>query len=57
MRKNAREREYSWIWPFPRLRFRLRHGFWCTHTWGDVVIADDWRKFHRCTRCDYFERV
>lgn len=18
-------------WPFPRLRFRLRHGYWCEH--------------------------
>lgn len=21
----------TWIWPFPRLRFRLRNGYWCTH--------------------------
>lgn len=21
----------TWVWPFARLRFRLRHGYWCTH--------------------------
>ena len=21
----------TWVWPFPRLRFRLRHGYWCEH--------------------------
>lgn len=21
----------GWYWPFPRLRFRLRNGYWCEH--------------------------
>lgn len=21
----------GWYWPFPRLRYRLRNGYWCDH--------------------------
>lgn len=57
----------DWIWPFPRLRYRLRHGEWCDHrdhrhpagiSWG----FSDWRmtdlgrnKIRRCYRCSYTE--
>jgi hypothetical protein len=26
----------TFVWPFARLRFRLRRGYWCQHTgWAD----------------------
>lgn len=34
-----------WILPFPRLRFRLRHGYWCTHerrAEPTEIVAGEW---------------
>jgi hypothetical protein len=38
----------GWYWPFPRLLFRLRNGYWCTHKrpvkGGRTFVApgDEW---------------
>jgi len=59
----------TWIWPFARLRFRLRNGFWCTHAWSDdpahwrrppdnggwMMIDAGMRQMRRCPRCDHVE--
>jgi hypothetical protein len=54
------------IWPFPRLRYWLRHGHWCEHEWlpGDGGRQDGWRmidlgrkKMRTCHRCDHSEFV
>lgn len=46
----------TWVL-FPRLRFRLRHGFWCEHpnmsSWWLVDLGR--RKMRRCPACDYAE--
>lgn len=47
-------RTLRWIWPFPRLRFRLRHGRWCTHSWGDWrMINTGAGQVRYCEHCDY----
>lgn len=40
-------------WPFPRLRYRLRHGHWCEHpNWGPWELIDMGRtKMRRCPDC------
>lgn len=55
----------SLILPFPRLRFRLRNGFWCEHVrwWpGDFGRPDGWRmvdmgrrQVRYCAGCDWAE--
>lgn len=46
-----------WIAPFPRLRFRLRRGFWCSHPdmgpWELIDLGR--RKMRRCPDCDHAE--
>jgi hypothetical protein len=46
-----------WVPPFPRLRFRLRCGFWCEHPnmtpWH--MIDDGFRQLRRCRACDWTE--
>lgn len=48
------EPKFTWVWPFTRLRYRLRHGHWCSHDYGKaVMIQDGAKKMKRCKRCDY----
>ena len=44
------------LWPFPRLRFLLRHGYWCSHEWGGWMMIDlGRRKMRRCGLCSHAE--
>lgn len=57
MTKTASRRLPWWLAAFfPRLRFRLRHGYWCPHVWGGwVMINDGMQKIRDCTRCGHSE--
>jgi hypothetical protein len=46
-----------WIAPFARLRFWLRHGFWCVHpSMGPWQFIDaGMTQIRRCPDCDYAE--
>lgn len=57
------EPKVQFIPPFPRLRFFLRHRFWCEHLVfhpGDLGRVDGWhmidfgrRQVRHCARCNY----
>jgi hypothetical protein len=43
-------------WPFPRLRYFLRHGHLCSHEWGRWQMIDlGRRKMRRCGQCQHTE--
>lgn len=51
-----KQKHHCWIAPFPRLRFRLRYGYWCIHnypTWD--IINNGENKMRRCRICDHVE--
>lgn len=56
MTKTIRLRS-PWIAPFPRLRFRLRHGHWCEHrNWTNWrMINNGIGQVRYCVQCDYME--
>lgn len=47
--------DLRFVGPFPRLRFRLRHGFWCEHPrWSAWKRIDTgMRQIRWCEGCDY----
>lgn len=45
------EPKLVWVWPFPRLRYWLRHGHWCSHDFGPAVMIQDGAK--KLKRCEY----
>jgi hypothetical protein len=52
--------EPDWTWNlFPRLRFRIAHGYWCKHpSWSPWRMVDlGRRKIRWCTACHYPEIV
>lgn len=56
LRMTETRRRDAWVWPFPRLRYWLRHGRRCTHNWLDWEMIDlGRRKRRRCARCEHAE--
>lgn len=52
------EDSWKWIWPFPRLRFFLRTGCWCSHpSWSGWrrIDAKGPERVRWCDVCDYTE--
>jgi hypothetical protein len=49
------EPRVRWMWPFPRLRHRLRYGYWCPHEdWTDwQMINTGISQIRYCKRCNY----
>lgn len=48
--------KWSWRLPFPRLRYWLRHGHWCTHRYGRAMfINNGMQKRKQCEVCDHVE--
>lgn len=55
----------EFVWPFPRLRFRLRTGRWCDHPYwerGQNGRKDGWhmietgmRQMRRCAVCEWVQ--
>lgn len=46
--------DWHWNWPFPRLRYWLKHRVWCRHpSWSSWRMIDTgMRQIRWCERCD-----